>query len=52
MNIQATQHYTNDWTAIDDDTYDGPGSAFGHGSTREEAISDLLEAMEERGLLD
>ena len=31
-----------DWSAVDDDTYDGPGSPVGHGQTREEAIKDLL----------
>jgi hypothetical protein len=31
-----------DWDAIDDDTYDGPGSAHGHGATEKEAIVDLL----------
>jgi hypothetical protein len=36
------------WTAIDDDTYDGPGSPIGSGRTEQEAIADLLEQIEER----
>lgn len=35
-----------DWDAIDDDTYDGPGSPIGHGTTEQEAIRDLLEQLE------
>jgi hypothetical protein len=37
-----------DWLAYDDDTYDGLGSPLGHGPTKEEAIADLLEQIEER----
>lgn len=37
-----------DWIAIDDNTYDGPGSLIGTGATEQEAIDDLLEQMEER----
>lgn len=37
-----------DWSAIDDDTYDGEGSAIGYGKTEEAAIKDLLEEMEQR----
>lgn len=32
-----------DWSAIDDDTYDGPGSRIGFGATEQQAVSDLLE---------
>ncbi len=46
-----------DWSAIDDDTYDGsPDSKcpVGHGATEEEAIADLKEQIAERkeALLD
>lgn len=34
-----------DWTAVDDDTYGGPGSPIGTGATEAEAIADLLEQM-------
>lgn len=34
-----------DWTAIDDDTYDGVGSPIGYGATKQEAIDDLLEQL-------
>jgi hypothetical protein len=37
-----------DWSAIDDDTYDGPGCPIGAGATEAEAIADLLEQIEER----
>jgi hypothetical protein len=37
-----------DWLAYDDDSYDGPGSPLGHGPTREEAIADLLEKLEDQ----
>ena len=37
-----------DWSAVDDDNYDGPGSPIGYGRTEEEAIADLLEQIEER----
>ena len=48
MNIRTTQHYSDIWTAIDDDTYDGPGSPIGHGQTEQEAKADLLEQLEDR----
>jgi hypothetical protein len=37
-----------DWCAIDDDTYDGPGSPIGSGETEQEAIGDLMEQIAER----
>jgi hypothetical protein len=37
-----------DWRAVDDDTYDGPGSPIGYGRTEAAAIADLLEQIEER----
>jgi hypothetical protein len=36
-----------DWSAIDDDTYDGPGSRMGWGATEQEAIKDLMDQLEE-----
>jgi hypothetical protein len=38
-----------DWSAYDDDTYDGPGCALGYGPTEQAAIDDLLLQLEERG---
>jgi hypothetical protein len=35
-----------DWQAIDDRTYDGPGSPMGTGATEQEAIDDLLEQLD------
>lgn len=37
-----------DWSAVDDDTYDGPGCPVGFGRTEAEARADLLERIEER----
>ena len=37
-----------DWSAVDDDTYDGPGSAIGTGPTERAAIEDLMEQLLER----
>ena len=37
-----------DWSAVDDDTYDGEGCEIGRGATEEAAIADLLEQIEER----
>jgi hypothetical protein len=37
-----------DWCAVDDDTYDGPGSPIGSGATEQEAIDDLKEQLESR----
>jgi hypothetical protein len=40
----------HDWSAWDDDTYDGtPGQPLGWGKTERAAIDDLLEQIEERG---
>jgi len=36
-----------DWCAWDDNTYEG-GCPLGYGPTREAAINDLLEQLEER----
>jgi hypothetical protein len=45
MNIKVTQHYSDHFSAIDHDSYDGPGSPIGHGRTAEEAEADLLEQL-------
>jgi hypothetical protein len=37
-----------DWSAVDDDSYDGPGSPIGHGQTREDAIKDLMYQLADR----
>jgi hypothetical protein len=36
------------WVAVDDNTYDGPGSPLGQGRTEAEAIEDLVEQLDER----
>ncbi len=39
-----------DWSAIDDDTYDGAEDShcpIGHGATEQEAIDDLMRQIEE-----
>ena len=36
------------WVAVDDDTFDGPGSPLGTGQTEQEAIEDLKEQLAER----
>ena len=38
-----------DWTALDDDTYDGSGSPLGHGATQAEAIEDLMLQLDDGG---
>jgi hypothetical protein len=37
-----------DWSAVDDDTYDGPGCPVGYGFTEQAAILDLREQLKER----
>lgn len=46
--IRTTQHYTRQWTAVDDTTYDGPGSPVGYGDTEAEAVTDLMEKLSAR----
>lgn len=46
MKIKTTQHCVHEWTAIDEDTYDGPESRMGTGNSEAEAVADLLEQME------
>ena len=51
MNIETQSDITGAapadslWTAIDTDTYDGPGSPIGTGRTQAEAIADLLDKI-------
>ena len=53
MKIKTECHYTDngkypaEWTAWDDDSYDGPGSPLGSGHTEQEAIADLKEKIGE-----
>jgi hypothetical protein len=36
-----------EWSAVDDDSYGGPGSPIGTGATEAEAIADLLALIED-----
>jgi hypothetical protein len=47
IDIKTEQHYSDEWTAIDDQRYDGPGSPIGAGRTEQEAIDDLIEQINE-----
>jgi hypothetical protein len=52
VNIRTTCYYKDQWTAFDDDTYDGAPDAgsmstCGLGNTKETAIEDLLQQMED-----
>lgn len=47
MRILTNYQYRR-WVAVDDDTYDGPGSPMGEGQSEQEAIEDLKEQLEER----
>lgn len=44
----VTENQIYGWIAVDDDTYDGPGSLIGVGNTEAEAIADLKEKLDER----
>lgn len=52
MKLRTTHEYPPipdrrwDWSAVDDDTYEG-GCPIGHGATEAEAIADLLAQIEE-----
>ena len=58
MKIRTSYQYppipcrSMDWSAVDDDTYDGPGSIVGWGRTEQDAIEDLLDQMEDAGQRD
>jgi len=47
-NIRTTLQPNGEYSAIDDDTYDGEGSAMGWGATPEAAIEDLKEQIADR----
>jgi len=47
VNIRTNFQYHH-WIAVDDDTYDGPGSLIGIGRTEQEAIDDFLEQILEK----
>lgn len=36
-----------DWSAVDDNTYDGPGNPIGWGRTKQAAIDDLIDQLRE-----
>lgn len=40
------------WLAVDRDTYTGPPDFIGVGKTEADAVDDLLEQMEEAGLIE
>ena len=41
----------NHWAAVDDDTYDGPGSPIGTGRTEQEAKDDLMQQLSDGGVI-
>jgi hypothetical protein len=47
MKIKTDNQATRVWVAYDDNTYDGPGSTIGWGETEAEAVTDLLEQLNE-----
>lgn len=53
MKIQTSFEYPPipdrrfDWSAVDDDTYDGEGCPIGRGPTERDAVMDLLNQMED-----
>ena len=56
MKVCATQHPNGEWSAIDQDAYEAECDSIGWfstclmgwGKTREEAISDLIDRIEQR----
>lgn len=47
MKIVTDEQMPGCWIAVDDDTYDGPGSPIGSGHTEQEAIDDLKEQLDD-----
>lgn len=45
MKIIVEQNILDEYEAVDDDTFDGPGSPVGRGKTEAEAIEDLKEQL-------
>ena len=50
VKTQVSYSAPNPWLAWDDDSYDGPGSALGHGVSEQDAIADLVEQLIDRGI--
>ena len=46
--VRANKQYGLYWVAVDDQTYDGPGSVIGFGKSENEAIDDLREQFIEK----
>jgi hypothetical protein len=44
MKISTQDQYFG-WVAVDEDSYDGPGSPIGIGATEQEAIDSLMEQL-------
>jgi hypothetical protein len=42
MRLVVEEQFPGCWIAVDDRTYDGPGSPIGSGKTREEAVTGLM----------
>lgn len=55
MRIRTTYEFppipdrSMDWSAIDDETYDGEGCPIGRGPTEQAAIDDLIEQITDDG---
>jgi hypothetical protein len=47
MRLIVRQYYHFEWTALDEDSYDGWGSPMGLGNSREEAIQDLMNQLDD-----
>jgi hypothetical protein len=45
MKIKTEEQQPGYWVAVDDETYDGPGSDIGCGPTEQEAVIDLLQII-------
>ena len=52
LTVRTELQPNGEFSAIDDLTYAGEGSPMGWGHTRLGAIVDLLDQMEDRGLLE
>ena len=48
MKIKTQKHYSEEWTAIDEESYDGSESPMGSGNTEDEAIEDLKGKFDDR----
>ena len=52
MKLRTKLQPNGEWTAIDDDSYDGEGSPMGWGATEQAAVDDLKEQLTERGIYE